>query len=119
MGLIDDVMDDDAAFAFFDADLLPMESITYTKQSGTTRTINAHIERLGEQANGLKVVFVTRVTVRNNSTYGIATSELVVGGDSVSFAYRRGGTARRWILPPLDDNSDAQQNIFILEGRAD
>lgn len=119
MGLIDDVMDDDAAFAFFDPDGLPMEQITYTKQNGTTRSIYAHIERLGLESRGDRNVAVARVTVRNDTTAGIGTSELVVLGDSITFAFRRGGTTRTWKLPPLDDNSDAQQNIFIVEGRAD
>lgn len=119
MGLIDDVMDDDAAYAFFDSDLLPMETVTYTKPAGTTRSIKAHIERLGMESRGDFNVAVARVTVRNDATYGITSTELNVGGDSLTFAFRRGGSTRVWKLPPLDNNSDEQQNIFILEGRAD
>lgn len=97
MGLISDVLTDDAAY-FVDADLVDSESIVYVKRSGATRTINAVVQRraledLKSSASRLLVPSIM-ITVANSTTTGIATSEVDKGSDAVQIPDRLGGTTR-------------------------
>jgi hypothetical protein len=119
MGVIDDVLADDAEFGFFDSDLMPMEAITYTKRSGTTRAIKGYIDRLGVETRNNSSYAIARVTVHNDTSTGIASSELLCGADKVTFPYRRGGTDRIWTILELDTPHDGQVCVFLVEGRGD
>ncbi len=69
------------------------EPVTYYKRSGVARDINAVVIRealaiLPEDGDAVTPVF--EVHVHNNATTGIASDELNLGGDSISFAVRVG-----------------------------
>lgn len=96
MGTLDEVMAIDAE-AFVDTDAFG-ESVTYTrsaKNGGTTRTIKAVIDRNPPEkisatiTTGNKKMYV--VVVRNDSTYGISSSQIDLGGDTLTFAAEKIG----------------------------
>lgn len=97
MGLISTILADDAVY-FADADLVDSESIVYVKRDGTTRTINAVVQRRAledlKSSSSRMLVPSIMITVTNSTTTGIATSEVDKGSDSVQLAERLGGTTR-------------------------
>lgn len=82
MGLIDQVLADDAA-AFIDPDLMPgVESVTFIFLDGTTRKVNAQVFREGSVALPGMASGVTpraEIAVANNGTTGLLASEVVPG----------------------------------------
>lgn len=105
MGLLDDILEDDAA-AFTDTDGFG-ESVTYTNRAGTTRTINAVVTRLPPKPGpGGTLVPNLRIEVANSTTTGIATSEWK-NGDTVTVAERRGGSTRAFQVHFPDDEAGA------------
>lgn len=103
MGLINDILADEAQF-YFDADLMPgVESISYTPFGGSPRTIKAQITRediinVGE-INAAPIL----ITVENHATRGILQSTMNASGDTVTLKYRVGGTSRTYrIGNPID-----------------
>ena len=101
----DDMLAADAE-SFLDA--LGGEDITYTPRGGVARTISAIVERATPGALGAAAPVSGSsftVTVRNDSTYGIAEASMNVGGDTIALAPRRGGTAQtfRLVQPESQD----------------
>lgn len=96
MGLIDDVLADDAA-TFVDVDAMPgAEELTYTKVGGTTRTIYGNVTRDPPEAlEGANGVFLPAMTIwiPNNTTNGITPTEVNNGGDTITVAYPKGASA--------------------------
>lgn len=116
MGVMDDLMAEEAE-RLFDADLLPgVETISYTPQGGDARDIAAHVSRQGLTGMDGVPVRIVRVAVENHATRGIDAATMVVGGDTIEVAPRPGGTARAYHLPPLDAESDEHVLRFTLEG---
>jgi hypothetical protein len=73
------------------------ETVVYVPREGEERTIQAIVERgdaapVPGAADGLSPQ--VRLTVANDATEGIASSELDTGGDRVRAAPRVGGEAR-------------------------
>lgn len=94
MGILDDILAADAQ-AFADADLMVgSESVTYTPRGGTAVTFDANVSRdvpiLADSGDGY--VPSIQVFVRNHATLGVTSVN--TGGDTVTIAERRGGTAR-------------------------
>ena len=90
-----DMIEDDASLFVSTTEF--GESVIYRTRSGTARTINAVVFRqtaevISEDEN--RVVPVFEVHVINNSSTGIATSEIDLGGDTLDIADRVGKTAR-------------------------
>lgn len=76
------------------------ESVTYYNRAGDPgRAITAIVER--DPPRGIEEVPVRSIsdiaiiTVRNDATTGIASTEIDVGGDEIDFPRRIGETARR------------------------
>lgn len=93
------------------------ESVTYRPRSGSTRAINAVVMReqiqiIGE--DGDTVAPVWQVHVANDTTYGIASTELNLGGDQISLPPRDGKTAESRTITQLliQDNG-----MLVLECR--
>lgn len=94
--------------------------MTYTKTSGTTRTINAIVERMspapGPGTNG-GLLPMMRAHVANSLTLGITPSEWK-NGDTLTLAERRGGTAKKFQLHwPSDGSSEHDAGMVIFELR--
>lgn len=84
----------DASLVFLNNDEFA-ESITYVPRSGPSRTINAvvfreQIQTLDENAT---VTPIWQIHVANDSTDGITSDELDLGGDKLTFPPRDGKTA--------------------------
>lgn len=83
MGILDSFLKDDAT-AFTDSDLFG-ESITYVPLSGSQRSISGVITHSFNAANGPERTHrpVVLIRVRNDSTYGISSTEVRTDGDKV------------------------------------
>ena len=100
MGLLDDIMDHDAAFAFTNADEFA-ESVTYLPKGGEARAINAQVFREapalidGDPQPAEYPQY--RVVVRNDAASGIASTEINLGGDKIRISRRwaESGTSNR------------------------
>ena len=97
MGLIDDAMATDAAFAFMDSDTFA-EAVTYLPATGGSRSINAVVfrdppETPGENPGGNTLMRMVEVYVYNDTTSGIGAAELNLGGDKITVTDRLGKTA--------------------------
>jgi hypothetical protein len=116
--MLDDVLAADSAI-FVDTDGFG-ESVTYTKKvGGTTRTINAVVERMSPQPGPSQsgtLMPRMRVLVRNDATYGIASSEWK-NGDTITVAERRGGTAKAYQLHWPSDNAQHDAGMVTFELR--
>lgn len=91
MGLLDDVLRSDS-LAFVDSDVFG-ESVTLVLPTGATRSVSAVVDRNVpiELSDGAFKPGTT-ATLRNDSTYGIAWSELSVGGNwKMRVALKLGG----------------------------
>ena len=95
MGVIDEFIKQDA-LAYTDNDLFG-EAVTYKPASGGTRAINAFVRREhprpSDEDPSASIHEYMTVFVMNDSTLGIAASEINLGGDSINFARRLGDTA--------------------------
>lgn len=115
MGLLDDAMASDR-IGFFSTDEFG-ESVTFRPATGSTRTITVVVNRdimpdANEEELGIKEVML--VSVANDSTYGIALTDLAGGKPSIDLAYRIGETAKTYILGhPV--SIDSAQLIFRVK----
>lgn len=99
MGILNDIISDLDAYAFTDPDAFG-EEVTFTPRNGVARTINADVQRdppveisvPGGQARRPKMI----VTLRNHATLG--ASSIDSGGDTITVAYRLGGTAQAFAV---------------------
>lgn len=92
MGLLDTVMAADMA-GVLDTDEFG-ESITYTPTSGSAVAITAIVDRAPPEAVnefGEILAGVMRVQIANVATTGVTSVD--TGGDTITVAYRKGGTA--------------------------
>ncbi len=106
MGLLDDVLADDAAFALSGDVMIDVETVTLVTTSGTTATtatISAQVGRLQAQDQNGAVVPVWEFVVRNDATYGILPSELRSAGSYIICALNKG-------------ESGASDKIYINDG---
>lgn len=73
------------------------EPVTYTKATGSTRTINAVVirDQWGSIPGTETEAPLIEVHVANDATSGITSSEIVVGQDSLALAVRVGQAATR------------------------
>ena len=88
--LMDDIAADSATFVNEFA-----ESVVYRPYGGTERTILAIVNRFPvDQLVGVSESFLPRIvlTVRNNNTVGISSTEIETGGDQIDVAMRYGDT---------------------------
>lgn len=105
-----DQIDEDALNVFLSEDDFA-EEITYTPYRGpqesapAPRTISAAVFRDGLVSvgddGGETVSPIFAVHVHNNSTTGISSDELDLGGDVLSFPMRDGETAQEWRITRL------------------
>lgn len=72
------------------AELLGVEEVTYTPRSGTARTIDVVIERTGVEDN----LPTARIKARSHATSGLTAGTIDTGGDTITWAPKRGGTTR-------------------------
>src|SRR5688572_23603326 len=94
VSFFNDVLKDDMQRAFCDPDIFG-ESVIYTKKSGTARTINAVVDRFPPQiGEGGMTAPSFIITVTNDATSGISSSEVDYGGDTITVAQRIGGVAK-------------------------
>ncbi|HYE19918.1 MAG TPA: hypothetical protein VEA69_15825 [Tepidisphaeraceae bacterium] len=76
------------------------ESIVYSPKTGAARTITAIVERHAPEqfdAGGPMFSAIT-ITVRNHATSGILATSINWGGDTVTLAATKGGTAAAYLL---------------------
>jgi len=93
------------------------EPVTYYSRSGVARDIDAVviIEALAilpEDGDAVTPLF--EIHVHNNSTTGIASDELNLGGDSISFAVRTGQAVSRRTITKLLGHDEG---MLVLECR--
>ena len=105
MGFLDDAMADDAA-ALVDSDVFG-ESVTYTPLGSSAVTINAVIDRsppvLRDGSGKLRRPKMT-AWIRNHATAG--RTSINTGGDTITVAYRKGGTAEAFLVKgPLEQDA--------------
>ncbi len=87
------------------------ETLTYKPRAGGSRTITGMIDRtdrsvFGELDRGAATLL--QITVPNNVTTGILSTEINVGGDAITVADRYGGTARdRRIMRVVETNGSS------------
>lgn len=111
MGLLDDVLEDDARFAFTDTDVFG-ETVTYKPAAGSNRSIKAVVHRNLPPIDDNGVIrYPVVIEVENNSTRGISSTELDSGADKISVAYRHGGTAQDTKLG-VPEAQDAGMLVF-------
>jgi hypothetical protein len=85
------------------------ETITYKPRGGNRRSIKAIVDREGSQAldgvpHGNSPI--SHITVANNSTIGISSSEIDYGGDKVTISHRAGQTSQdRPITKPISQDA--------------
>ena len=102
--LLDGVLSLDAALAFTDPDTFG-ESVTYSPKSGTPRTITVVVERYAPQErNGVMRPFM-RVLAQNSSTAGIDATTVNYGGDTITVAYKKGGTATAYRVHAVQEET--------------
>jgi hypothetical protein len=104
--------------AFNDAILAPFsESVTYVPISGSERPITANVQREGLQpieGTESATAHTFTIHVRNNSTTGIAASELNTGGDAISVSDYKGGTlVTRRIRRVID--TDEGMHVLLVQ----
>lgn len=102
-----DMIETDAALFVSTSDF--GESVVYRKRNNTTRTINAVVirqvaELISDEENRALTVF--EVHVINDSTTGIATSEIDLGGDAIEIADRVGKLARPRSIIQIQDQDE-------------
>lgn len=106
--------------AFIDADAMGGESVTYTKTDGTTRTITVIVDRrppAKSDSMGQIITPMALVHVRNDATYGIAASEVDVGGDTITLAMRPGATAVAHQIQWADGSPQIDAGMLTFEIR--
>lgn len=93
------------------------ETVVYRPQAGGTRTIAAIVERepaaIQKAVPGAQNIRLL-LTVANDATRGIATSEFRPQTDRVSVAYRRGGTAEEFQIVGEPVWQDAGMVQYLL-----
>jgi hypothetical protein len=99
-----DLIESDAVTVFCNTDDFA-ESVTYYPRSGSSRSINAIVSReqiatFSEDGGQLNLPSF-QVHVANDSTNGISSSELDLGGDEIA-------------IPPRDGKSAARKAIMQL-----
>lgn len=116
MGILDDIIAQDAAFAFLEPDLMPgTEAVVYTPRNGTPRTVNAGVERFAlEDREGVPRPRA-RVTLRNHATAGVLATAVNVGGDTITAAIEKGGTARAYLVSLPQDGEWHDAGVVTLE----
>jgi hypothetical protein len=117
VGLLDDIMEDDANLVFSDTDGFA-ESLTYRKYpSGTTRTVYGIVDRMSPEAGpgGRNRVQRVRISLPNNTTRGITAAEWQQG-DEILVADRLGETAKYRLLkwPSGDVSHDAGMCVWEI-----
>lgn len=119
MGLLDTQLQSDAAFLMADVDAVPgSEAVTYTKPDGTTRSINAVVNRNPPSRitpNGEMVTVSMLVTVANDATYGITSAEVDArGADKITLPERMGQTAKAFSVYVPDAGTGSWHNAGFL-----
>lgn len=97
MGLLDDVMADDARYAYTDSDVFG-EAVTYKPYNASTRSITASVHRMGRTPIPGTPQFSEEceVFIPYSATTTVGITTVNVGGDKISFPAQPGGTARDW-----------------------
>lgn len=115
MGLLDQILSQDAAMAFLDMDGFA-EVVTYTKAGGGTRTINAIVDRDPPMIDSKVVRPKMQITVANNSTTGIASAELDTG-DTITVAYRIGDVVGTYCIrrPSVGSKFGGSEDSAMLD----
>lgn len=95
MGLLDDQLAIDAE-SFADTDAFG-ETVTYTPAVGSARSVSAVVmreplERRQEALNGVRERIVCYL--RNDATLGVLASGVNRSGDTITVAWKRGGTTK-------------------------
>jgi hypothetical protein len=111
-----DTIRSDAAQVFCNASDFA-ESVVYYKRNGLSRTINAVVQREAFAINpedGDTITPVFEVHVANDAATGIASNELNIGGDMLTFAVRVGKPAERRSITRLISHDEG---MLVLECR--
>jgi len=116
-----DMIDDDATSVFLNTGEFA-ETVTYyprtrTATANSSRSIAAVVIRQSLQSvgeNGISVLPVWEVHVHNNSTTGISSTELDLGGDQIGFPPRDGETAAKKTIVNL---MTQDHGMLVLECR--
>jgi hypothetical protein len=111
-----DTMQADAVAVFCNPDDFA-ESVVYYKRNGLSRTINAVVVREAFAINpedGDTITPVFEVHVANDSTKGIASDEINIGGDMLAFAVRVGKAVERRSIVRLMSHDEG---MLVLECR--
>jgi hypothetical protein len=111
-----DTMQADAVAVFCNPDDFA-ESVVYYKRNGLSRTINAVVVREAFAINpedGDTITPVFEVFVANDSTKGIASDEINIGGDMLAFAVRVGKAVERRSIVRLMSHDEG---MLVLECR--
>lgn len=121
MSIFDSALADDARFSFLADDGFGSETVTYTNAAGTTRTIKAQVERYPAVPydGGHNQPYII-VQVMNSTTYGIASSEVNYGGDTITLQSRDGVSASSKafrIHRPADGQPDHDAGMLRVELR--
>ncbi len=106
----------DAESVFCNADEFA-EQVTYTKRNGQSRTISAIIDRdpVSVATGG---TFMAKMLVHvPNSAAGIQSSEVNVGGDTLTVAYRIGGAAQAFQIHWPKSGPTHDHGMLTLELR--
>jgi len=93
------------------------EAVTYHKRNGLARSINAVVQREAFAINpedGDTITPVFEVHVANDSTDGISSDELNIGGDMLAFAVRVGKAVERRSIVRLMSHDEG---MLVLECR--
>lgn len=93
------------------------ESVVYYKRNGLSRTINVIVMREAFAINpedGDTITPVFEIQVANDSAKGIASDEINIGGDMISFAVRVGKTVERRSITRLIQHDEG---MLVLECR--
>lgn len=111
-----DAIRSDAVNVFCNADDFA-ESVVYYKRNGLSRTISAVVVREAFAINpedGDTITPVFEVHVANDSTDGISSDEINIGGDMLAFAVRVGKAVERRSIVRLMQHDEG---MLVLECR--
>lgn len=108
-----DVIKSDATSIFVNANDFG-EEVKYIKSNGETRVINAVVAReafavLPEDGDSVTPVF--EIVVANDLTYGISSSELNLGGDSLLFSVRVGSSPKKRSILRLTSHDEGMLTL--------
>jgi hypothetical protein len=110
-----DVLKDIILGVAFDVDdeMTPSETVTYTKKDTTTRPIQVIANREQPETNGAANKPLISVTVANDSTNGIAYSELILNADTITIPEWPGETGKARLIKKIRTKNAAFMRLEL------